>query len=329
MAKKKNLEMEANYEVDWSPDEAVAAAKLPADITGGIHPLSDYMDIPCDKLLVFQNKQDSDFLPWPEERFQELVDSIREVGVLDAINVRPSLDNPGYYEILEGEHRWKASKAAGRKTIPAHVIRDCDDHMAQTYFSITNILRRENTIRDEINGWWMYTQAIRYKHGDEIEQLIDNGLIGEELRKENLPMRKVYRYAKLHNLLEPFIAMLENKTMSIQVAEPLSYLTQEQQTLVLPYKDKIKNVEMSTKIRNLARGQLDDMRWGKEALAQLFADKPIIQNTAQKEFRAAASKAASIIKKRIAPAYYASAEDLLNEALDLYFKKHPEAKLEK
>lgn len=58
-----------------------------------------------------------------EESLDELVDSIREVGVLQPVVVRPAGDG---YELIMGERRWRATQAAGLETIPA-IIRQTDD----------------------------------------------------------------------------------------------------------------------------------------------------------------------------------------------------------
>ncbi len=58
-----------------------------------------------------------------EEALDELVDSIREVGVLQPVVVRPADDG---YELIMGERRWRATQAAGLETIPA-IIRQTDD----------------------------------------------------------------------------------------------------------------------------------------------------------------------------------------------------------
>ena len=64
-----------------------------------------------------------------EDALTELTASIREVGVLQPVVVRP-LDQPGpggeRYELVMGERRWRASQAAGRDEIPA-VIRTTSD----------------------------------------------------------------------------------------------------------------------------------------------------------------------------------------------------------
>ena len=58
-----------------------------------------------------------------EDALDELVGSIREVGVLQPIVVRDAGDG---YELIMGERRWRATQAAGLATIPA-IIRDTED----------------------------------------------------------------------------------------------------------------------------------------------------------------------------------------------------------
>jgi ParB family chromosome partitioning protein len=59
-----------------------------------------------------------------EDALAELVTSIREVGLLQPVVVRPV--GPGAYELVMGERRWRASQAAGTGTIPA-LVRDTGD----------------------------------------------------------------------------------------------------------------------------------------------------------------------------------------------------------
>ncbi len=61
-----------------------------------------------------------------EAGLAELVHSIREVGVLQPIVVRPLSEEPGKYELVMGERRLRAAKVAGLSTIPA-VIRETAD----------------------------------------------------------------------------------------------------------------------------------------------------------------------------------------------------------
>jgi ParB family chromosome partitioning protein len=60
-----------------------------------------------------------------EEAMDELVGSVREVGLLQPVVVRPT--GPGAFELVMGERRWRASQAAGLATIPA-IVRRTEDH---------------------------------------------------------------------------------------------------------------------------------------------------------------------------------------------------------
>lgn len=64
-----------------------------------------------------------------EDALDELVTSIREIGVLQPVVVRRRPDLPGHYELIMGERRYRASKEAGRTTIPAIVRATADDDL--------------------------------------------------------------------------------------------------------------------------------------------------------------------------------------------------------
>ncbi|MFC8730953.1 ParB/RepB/Spo0J family partition protein [Luteimicrobium sp. NPDC057192] len=61
-----------------------------------------------------------------EGELDELVGSIKEIGVLQPVVVRPATEDPGHYELIMGERRWRATQAAGLDTIPA-IVRVTDD----------------------------------------------------------------------------------------------------------------------------------------------------------------------------------------------------------
>lgn len=83
-----------------------------------------YADIPIDRIHpnVKQPRQ-----VFEEEALEELVGSIREVGLLQPIVVRE--DGEGSYELVMGERRWRASSLAGLETVPAIVRETTDDDM--------------------------------------------------------------------------------------------------------------------------------------------------------------------------------------------------------
>lgn len=73
------------------------------------------------------------------KKLEELAESIKTFGVLQPIIVAKK---DGYYEIIAGERRWRASKLANMKTIPA-IIRE-DEEEENTHISIIENVQREN-----------------------------------------------------------------------------------------------------------------------------------------------------------------------------------------
>ena len=76
------------------------------------------------------------------EAFADLVESIREHGVLQPLLVRP--DPAGGYVLIAGERRWRAAQAAGLQMVPA-VVREADDRDQLELALIENIQRADLT----------------------------------------------------------------------------------------------------------------------------------------------------------------------------------------
>lgn len=81
---------------------------------------------------------------------KELVDSVREKGILQPILVRPKGINQ--YEIIAGERRWRAAQAAGLHQVPV-VIRELSDLEALEVAIIENIQRHDLNPIEEACGY--------------------------------------------------------------------------------------------------------------------------------------------------------------------------------
>lgn len=77
-----------------------------------------------------------------EESLNELADSIKRNGIIQPIVVREDPNNKGYYEIIAGERRWRASKIADLEAVPV-VIKDLSDKACLEIAIIENIQRQD------------------------------------------------------------------------------------------------------------------------------------------------------------------------------------------
>ena len=82
----------------------------------------------------------------------ELADSIKSKGLVQPILVRPSQSNPGEYEIIAGERRWRAAQVAQLHEIPA-VVRNLDDVESLEIAIIENVQRADLSPIEEAAGY--------------------------------------------------------------------------------------------------------------------------------------------------------------------------------
>ena len=124
-------------------------------------------------------------LVFDEATLEELAASIREHGVLQPILVRPLED--GEFQLIAGERRWRASKAAGLATIPA-LVEEIDDDTALEISIIENLQREDLSPLDEAS---MYDRMVR-EHGYSVRRLAqklgkDKGYLENRLRLADAP----------------------------------------------------------------------------------------------------------------------------------------------
>ena len=87
-----------------------------------------------------------------EAALDELSESIRTKGILQAILVRPDPKTVGQYQIIAGERRWRAAKRAGLTTIPA-VIKNLDELELLEIGIIENVQREDLNAMEEAEAY--------------------------------------------------------------------------------------------------------------------------------------------------------------------------------
>ena len=103
--------------------------------------------LPLHKIEPNPDQPRRDFDP---EELEELAESIRTHGVIQPLTVR-EMPN-GYYQIIAGERRWRASRLAGLEEIPAMII-EADDKKAMELALIENLQRSDLNPVEEANGY--------------------------------------------------------------------------------------------------------------------------------------------------------------------------------
>jgi ParB family chromosome partitioning protein len=103
----------------------------------------------------------------PRERFDEeqlssLTESIREVGILQPILVRPMGDQ---YELIAGERRWRAARRLGLTRIPA-LIRESDDAAALEEALVENVHRSDLNALEEAAAYQQLIEDFSMTHED-------------------------------------------------------------------------------------------------------------------------------------------------------------------
>ncbi len=138
---------------------------------------------------------------------QELADSIREVGVLQAIAVRPR--TAGDYEIIYGERRYRASLLAGAKTIKATIYNNVTDNEAEDMSLSENLQREQVRPTEEAKAFKRLLEKGRYDM---------YSLVSRFGRSE----KYIYTRLKLNELYAPIGELLDNETIIVSVAEEIS-----------------------------------------------------------------------------------------------------------
>ena len=108
---------------------------------------SPYQLLPIHKVEPNPGQPRQDF---DEEELQSLADSIAVHGVVQPLTVR-ELPN-GYYQIIAGERRWRASRLAGLREVPAVII-EADDKKVMELALIENLQRQDLNPVEEALGY--------------------------------------------------------------------------------------------------------------------------------------------------------------------------------
>lgn len=192
-------------------------------------------EIPLADLHEFRNHP---FKILDDDKMAEMVDSIRQYGVLVPGIVRERAE--GGYEIVAGHRRKHASELAGKETMPV-IVQELDDDEATIIMVDSNIQREELLPSEKAWAYKLKLDAMKRQVGRRSEK--NDSQVGnhfsEKLSSEILAEQvgqsknQIFRYIRLTELLPELMDMVDAKKIALNPAYELSFLTKEEQAILL------------------------------------------------------------------------------------------------
>jgi ParB family chromosome partitioning protein len=155
-------------------------ALIPTGVTGETGSALQEIPVSAVQPSTFQPRTGFD-----EESLAALTASVRELGVLQPILVRPA--GEGSFELVAGERRWRAAKRAGLQTIPA-IVRPVADTRVLEQALVENLQREDLNPIDEAAAYQQLVEDFHVTH-DEIATRVgkSRAAVSNTLRLFQLP----------------------------------------------------------------------------------------------------------------------------------------------
>ncbi len=193
------------------------------------------MQIPLENLVTFKNHP---FKVLDDQKMEETKESINKYGVLVPIIARPKEN--GNYEIIAGHRRVHASSLLGNETIPT-LIRDLDDEESTIIMVDSNIQRENLLFSEKAFAFKMKLEAIKRQAGrpknnsTQVGQNFVKGKTSVEVVAEEAgeSRNQIQRYIRLTELNLTLLEMVDNKDIPFNTGVELSYLSKEEQVMLL------------------------------------------------------------------------------------------------
>ena len=296
----------------FSTDESRAEAQLEKVVTLNPVDITDFPNHP------FKVKQD--------EAMAEMVDSVKQYGVLVPALVRPKAD--GGYEMVAGHRRKCAVMLAGITEMPC-IIRNLTDDEA-TIIMVDSNLQRETILPSEkAFAYKMKLEAMK-RQGQRsdltsapLEPKLKGSRSNEELAASSPDSRsQIQRYIRLTELIPPVLDMVDSGKIAFRPAVELSYLSKEQQQSLydtMECEDCTPSLAQAIKMKEFSR----DGKLTEEVILSIMQEEKPNQ---REQFKMPKER----ISKYFAPGTPAQKiEDTIIKALELYRRRERQRDMER
>ena len=223
------------------------------------------------------------FKPYDRPRLNDLIQDIKERGILTPILVRKTDDEKYRYEILAGHNRVKAAKELELSTVPAIICVPKSDEEAMMIVIKTNFEQR--SIKDMkpselANSLHMLNEAMKKKPGyrSDLQEPEDGSQSDNRSRtmhvigkRHDLSQATIARYIRIAQLSKGLQECLDSKLIGLGVAERLSYLRSSEQDIIQKLIDG--KVKVDTQQAQELKEQSADHELGKDEIIEIIRPK--------------------------------------------------------
>ena len=235
------------YDELFANDEERRVNKLPRIFDIPISEIDDFPDHP------FKVKIDEDM--------DQLVQSIKEHGIITPVTLRPKED--GRYEIVSGQRRKKACELAGLNTVKAEV-REMSRDEAIILMVESNLQRSTILPSEKAFSYKMRLEAMKRQAGRPSKE--NSSPVGIDFRgKQSLDVlgdevgdsrNQVHRYIRLTELVQPLLDLVDEGRIAFRPAVELSYLKKEEQEALveeISYADATPSLAQAIKMKKFSQ----------------------------------------------------------------------------
>lgn len=207
-------------------------------------------------VMIHQSKlidfEDNPFKVVFDEKMKELIESIKENGVLTPITVRPKDDN---YEILSGQRRVAACRMIKEEYIPC-IVKNLDDNESAILLVDSNLQREELLFSEKAFAYKLKLDAMKCqgKRNDLTSDQVGRKSESREILANQVRESKtqISRYIRLTELVYKLLDMVDEEIMPFNVGVELSYLGVKEQMYIadiLEYDEIMLSLSQATEIR--------------------------------------------------------------------------------
>ncbi|MBE5843947.1 MAG: ParB/RepB/Spo0J family partition protein [Butyrivibrio sp.] len=230
------------------------------------------VDIDVRAIYPFENHP---FKVLDDDRMEDLVESIRENGVITPVLVRP--DDEGTYEMISGHRRLHAAKRVGLQKIPA-IVKEMTNDDAVVAMVDSNMQREEILPSERAYSLKMKMDAMNHRGSrtdlslsPEETKIHSAEAVGETV---GLKRAQVHRYIRLTFLIPRLLEQVDEGLISIGMAVELSYLSKTYQEWIADYmfEKGMVTMEQVMELRNYR----DDSTLTKDQLFEIIASSKAV-----------------------------------------------------